>query len=289
MKKILKFLSLLIPLIVAFTSIFIGTFIVIVIYYQIYFSAGFVNLLVHGNQGFTMTRLLENIPNIPDSFITTMTFLLPLVWVPIFGIWYWHLTSDEAVKKVKVVSAKSIILLLLVSVGFQAATTGLLELILPYFENLMEDYNELMEQLDDASPWLNFFSVVILAPISEELIFRGVILKKASRFTSFTIANILQALCFGLFHMNIVQGLYAFAGGLAMGYVAYHYRTILASIVFHLFFNGLSYIMLVPVSNLMKMIYIIGGIIITAFALVQVKKMSNRQLAFVPEGNQISE
>ena len=94
-------------------------------------------------------------------------------------------------------------------------------------------------------------------------------------------ANVLQALFFGFFHMNIVQGLYAFLGGLAMGYIAHQYRTIKASILFHFFFNGISYVMLAPISLLMKIVYVIGGAIIIFFALKHIKRTVEEQITRV--------
>lgn len=277
MKKILKFLSLLLPLIIATAAVVAATAIAIGVYYQIYFCAGFFMRFVLNNKDITFMGLINHIPMISEGYIVNLTMLLPIVWVFIFGIWYWYLTNGETIKNIKVFTPKSIVVLLLLSVGYQVATTGFLDLILPYFEKLAEEYSELMKQLENANPWLTLFTVVILAPISEELIFRGVIMKKACRFTNFAVANFLQALLFGLFHMNIVQGVYAFAGGLAMGYVAYQYRTILASIVFHLFFNSISYVMLAPVTTLMKFTYLIGGTLIILFALYQVKKIGEKQ------------
>jgi membrane protease YdiL (CAAX protease family) len=77
----------------------------------------------------------------------------------------------------------------------------------------------------------------LIAPISEELIFRGVILKKACNELTFIRANILQAILFGLYHMNIIQGIYAFIAGLLLGYIAFKYKTVMASVVFHSFIN----------------------------------------------------
>ncbi|HWT73880.1 MAG TPA: type II CAAX endopeptidase family protein [Mobilitalea sp.] len=289
MKKILNFLSLLIPLAVALASLFAASFMAVMVYYQIYFSSGILIGSVFRNKNITLAKLMHNMPFLPDSFVSTLTFSMPLIWVVIFALWYWQLTRNEKVEPVKVFTFKNIIILALLSLGYQLATTGLVELILPYFDKLSEEYSKIMEQLEYASPWLTLFSTVILAPISEELIFRGVVFKMASRFTSFTVANITQALFFGLFHMNIVQGLYAFAGGLAMGYVAYKYRTIIASIIFHLFFNGISYILVAPPNNMVMVIYTIIGILLSAIALLQIRKVGNRQKVYIPELDQTAD
>ena len=75
--------------------------------------------------------------------------------------------------------------------------------------------------------------------IAEELIFRGLTveyLKRAGAF--FWVINILQALFFGIAHLNLVQGSYAFLIGLLAGYLVLRCRSIWAGIAFHMLFNG---------------------------------------------------
>lgn len=78
--------------------------------------------------------------------------------------------------------------------------------------------------------------VWLVAPIVEEVLFRGVLmheLKPLGRnFAIFT-----SALAFGLFHDDVVQGMFAFCAGLVFGYVAMEY-SVLWSIALHAFNNG---------------------------------------------------
>jgi membrane protease YdiL (CAAX protease family) len=280
MKKILKYLSLLLPLIVALGSIFMAMILAIVAYYESSIWAVVAIWFTGETRDREISDLISNMPVISEAYLETLTYVLPIIWIIIFYLWYRKLTEKEEVHKVKLFTFKNIILLILVGIGCQLVIEGLMDLILPYFEKLSKEYTELMEQAFGGNPVLVFISVVILAPFSEELIFRGVIFKKAIRFNSFVVANILQALLFGIFHMNIVQGIYAFGGGLAMGYVAYKYKTIMASILLHLFFNGLSYLMIVPTTKLMMLIYIVVGGVILIFALGKVKKVGVLQKYF---------
>ena len=59
---------------------------------------------------------------------------------------------------------------------------------------------------------------VIIAPILEELIFRKLMLDRIRNYGEKT-AIVFSALCFGLFHENLTQFLYAFIIGLFLGYV----------------------------------------------------------------------
>jgi len=104
--------------------------------------------------------------------------------------------------------------------------------------DLIEQYSELMEQLIGGNVWLSLFVTVILAPLAEELLFRGVTMKKAQKLMPFLAANALQALLFGIYHLNWIQGTYAFVLGMILGFTAEYFHSIWAAILLHAFVNG---------------------------------------------------
>ena len=59
---------------------------------------------------------------------------------------------------------------------------------------------------------------VVIAPVVEELIFRKFMLDRIRNYGEKT-AIVFSALCFGLFHGNLTQFLFAFTAGLFLGYV----------------------------------------------------------------------
>ena len=50
----------------------------------------------------------------------------------------------------------------------------------------------------------------------------------------------MQAFLFGVAHMNWVQGVYAFFGGLVLGWVAHHYKSVVFSMIMHFAVNSFS-------------------------------------------------
>ena len=77
---------------------------------------------------------------------------------------------------------------------------------------------------------------LLVLPLAEELVFRGVLmrgLKPRGR----NCAIVTSALMFGLFHDDVVQGLFAFGCGLLFGFVAMEY-SLVWSIVLHVFNNA---------------------------------------------------
>ena len=108
-----------------------------------------------------------------------------------------------------------------------------------FFPGWMDFYEKLMENagLTQSPSLLLTLYAVLLGPIEEELTFRGVILSSAKRALPFWAANLFQAILFGLFHMNLIQGIYAFFIGICLGYVCERGGSIWLSIFLHILFN----------------------------------------------------
>ena len=68
-----------------------------------------------------------------------------------------------------------------------------------------------------------FLYAGILAPVTEEILFRGLVLRKLMPFGK-RFAIFCSAVTFGLFHGNLVQAPFAFLVGLVLGYVAAKYN-----------------------------------------------------------------
>lgn len=92
--------------------------------------------------------------------------------------------------------------------------------------------------INTASPLSLTLYVCIVAPIVEELIYRGVILRKLLPYGTH-LAIVLLAVCFALMHHNFYQGLSAVLGGLVYGFVALRY-SLAASICLHIAKNTVS-------------------------------------------------
>lgn len=178
----------------------------------------------------------------------------------------------------------------LISVGMQYLCVYITNAIAVVRPDIYQEYQKLLEMAgftDDISVGLVIYAV-ILGPISEELIFRGLTLKYARKVMPFVWANVAQALMFALFHQNTMQGMYTFFVGLAFGYIAYKYDSIVVSIISHMLFNVFGTIgsMLVPdVGNTMWTFYIMlmmaavltyVGMIILMKALPVVNNRENR-------------
>ncbi len=91
-------------------------------------------------------------------------------------------------------------------------------------------------QPSKAAVLLQIAYVIIAAPLIEEIIYRGMILSVLSKYGK-TPAILLSALFFGLMHGNIPQAAGAFVGGLIYAVIAVESRSIVPSVILHMFNN----------------------------------------------------
>lgn len=109
-------------------------------------------------------------------------------------------------------------------------------------EAWLEDYAEASAALNQEGI-LVVIATVIIAPVVEEVIFRGLILSRLSRALPGWLAVLISALLFGVCHGQIVWVAYAFVLGVVFGFLSLRARSIWPSLVAHLFFNGIGQLM----------------------------------------------
>ena len=82
----------------------------------------------------------------------------------------------------------------------------------------------------------------IIAPLAEELLFRGIIFTSFRQYTPIFVAILASGVIFGIYHGNIVQGIYAFIFGCLMAVAYEYYGTFWAAVAVHGLQNFISYI-----------------------------------------------
>ena len=84
---------------------------------------------------------------------------------------------------------------------------------------------------------LGLISAVIFAPVCEEIAVRGIIVQRSKKVFTIVGVAIISAVLFGVFHMNLIQGIYVLPMGLLWGYIAYKYNSVIPTIICHLINN----------------------------------------------------
>ena len=109
-----------------------------------------------------------------------------------------------------------------------------------------------------------YLALGILAPLAEEMVFRGAILRTLLNYFNgrmYWVPIIVSALLFGLVHGNMAQLLNAFLIGILLGWMYYRTESIVPGIVLHWVNNTVAYTMykLMPQMNDGKLIDFFHG------------------------------
>lgn len=92
---------------------------------------------------------------------------------------------------------------------------------------------------------LGYIDVALLAPITEEIVFRGAILNTLLKWDKlhgkYWLAILISAFLFALIHFNPAQVPHALLMGILLGWVAYSTGSILSTIIIHAVNNSIAY------------------------------------------------
>lgn len=184
------------------------------------------------------------------------------------AFFYWFLKMKRPVpaEEIKKIShLKDIGMLILAGIGCQFLASGLISILSRIFTKTISEYGNMMASNYAGNPVTVAVYIVLLAPVTEELIFRGVTIMKAGNTLPFARVNLLQATLFAIYHFDPVQSVYAFLLGLLLGYIHKKYGTLLAPVLLHMVINAASYlIMALPKSEaLVITITLLGGAALT--------------------------
>lgn len=171
------------------------------------------------------------------------TFAIYIGYLIIFGIWFYFMycRKEKSDSWKQVLKLSGLPCIIGAGIMIQLAMDVILTVAFAMFPALYESYEAVMNGLTGDSVFM-VISVCLLAPIGEELIFRGLAMRTMQRAMPWQLALVLQALLFGVYHMNPVQGCYATLFGLCMGYLAYRYGSIIPAIILHIAINSSSYL-----------------------------------------------
>ncbi len=116
---------------------------------------------------------------------------------------------------------------------------------LPIPDALMQSYQEATDEVLGVFHPLVLLCTVVLGPIVEEVVFRGLVFTRLRRAMPLWSAALLSALLFGVMHGNPLWIAYAFCLGCVLAFVYEKGGGLWASVFFHILFNFVgSYVML---------------------------------------------
>lgn len=136
-------------------------------------------------------------------------------------------------------SIKYIVLTLFIGISFSFVADYIIGLI-PFPSILTESFEANYALTSAGNPVINFIAVAVLAPIVEEVFFRGLVYTRMRKGMCAPAAIILSAVVFGLAHGEIIWMLSAFSMGVVLAWVFEKTGSLLPCIAIHLVNNVLS-------------------------------------------------
>lgn len=107
-----------------------------------------------------------------------------------------------------------------------------------------EDVQELVSFLANAPSWNDklavFFTAVIVAPVAEELIFRGYFYGVCKQYFGFVASILSTSLLFAAIHGHVPSFLGLFFLGVVMAVLREKYQTVWIPVIMHAIFNGVT-------------------------------------------------
>ena len=140
-------------------------------------------------------------------------------------------------------STKTPVLVLALAAGVAMSFWATIAInMIPWPEAMVESYVESSASLTSQQPVIDFLAVVLMAPLVEELLFRGVIYDALCAFVPAGAAVVFQAMLFGSTHGTLLWILYSTLIGCVLGYVRKRTNSLWPCILMHSAFNGSSYL-----------------------------------------------
>lgn len=214
--------------------------------------------------------LSKSLPEMIESLIydNAMLFTLIASIICLFVFWLIIILSKTSVKErldLYPVSFKTLWPVIILGISTNIFISNFIS-FLPIPESLIQEYAEATNLLGDDITVIQVLAVVIAAPILEEVLYRGLIMKSLQRGMPVIVALILQAIVFGLMHGQLLWICYATFLGVLLAVIKLKYKSLYPSILLHLAFNIANYILIPFYSIIPDNIY--SDIMIFAIALI---------------------
>ncbi|MCI8363606.1 MAG: CPBP family intramembrane metalloprotease [Eubacterium sp.] len=222
-------------------------YLVIPILLQFIVGAGiFIKILMMQRSGIeipddALKQILKNY-----GFNLILIAMTNLILIAGMGSWYYFIRTRRDVSPVdyrKILSPKTVGCLAALAFFAQFVCSIVMAVIAFVFPEVFKDYEKLMEGVDiNVLPaWATLFIVAVWAPLAEEIVFRAMIFRTLRKGFAFWPAAVLSGIAFGVYHMNLIQGVYASLLGILLAYIYEKTNSLLGVYLFHLSFNLMNY------------------------------------------------
>ena len=187
--------------------------------------------------GSLLTGILQKMGSVSVGFGSFLGYVIQFSLVIIFGLFQRKNRSPKGTRLLKFGLAKLDFVIILWGTIIVLATGVVIEPLLNLFP---ETYLDRLGNIMAAGGWMMFTSIVI-APIMEEILFRGILQDALMRKYGVFVGILIASAVFGIVHIIPQQVVNAFMIGIVLGYIYYRTGALLPVILIHCINNAISY------------------------------------------------
>lgn len=187
--------------------------------------------------GSLLTGILQKMGSVSVGFGSFLGYVIQFSLVIIFGLFQRKIRSPKGTRLLKFGLAKLDFVIILWGTIMVLATGVVIEPLLNLFP---ETYLDRLGNIMAAGGWMMFTSIVI-APIMEEILFRGILQDALMRKYGVFVGILIASAVFGIVHLIPQQVVNAFMIGIVLGYIFYRTGALLPVILIHCINNAISY------------------------------------------------
>lgn len=221
-----------------------------------------------------------------SGLMTNILAITTLICAGVALLWYKlgvvkKYTAEKKQAWKDCMNPKTIAMLILFGLICYVAALVIASVVEIVSPNTADEFNELMGSALGGNAIIAIVTTVILAPIAEEVMVRGIIFHKLSRNLPVAAAIVIQALLFSFYHLNVMQALYVLPIGLALGYTAYKLHSVVPCIIIHAVNNLFSSVVGALPEQLQSMYVMVGfGAVccVLFYVLLRSKRSENMSL-----------
>ena len=132
---------------------------------------------------------------------------------------------------------------------------------------IFPEYKYLIQTISTSNTILPLITAILVAPVFEELLFRGLILNELRNRFSLISAVLIQSLLFGLYQGNLLQLLFSFIAGIVFSFVYVWTKSLLPGIAMHIGFRVIGFLLALGHSYINWIVYtfiLLGGLALAA-------------------------
>jgi membrane protease YdiL (CAAX protease family) len=185
------------------------------------------------------------LPNIDSTNISLLSMLVSTIMIGLPAIAYIHVNGLSFRKRLRInkISQNTLSSIIIISIGFIVIIDELDRIVYALFGS-PDFLGELVEQLKITSIYtglLIILTTVIVAPLIEELLFRGFLQKVLEEsWADITKAILVTSLFFALVHLNPYWIVQIYLLGMLLGYLSWRTNSIIPGIILHGLNNGFA-------------------------------------------------